>query len=319
MPEEILFSVVIPFYNNHAIAPKCLPSVIELIHKADSPVREIIAVDDCSTDGTAEWIRQTFPDVDLLVNPRNLGFGASCLKGVERAKNPWVMLLNSDVKIDLDVIPPLIDDINRHPELFAVGFASFNESGGKFEARKRIVAKTGLFKTRNDFNAENAGTLYDSFYACGGHALFNREKFLALNGFSPVFAPFYWEDVDLSYRARKRGWPVFFDPRCRVVHYHGSSIGSANSSRFIEIMQTRNKMLFFWKNVSSPGLWLRHLSGMTLRVLTSWIAGDIVFYRALSGAVRRIKEVRSERGLEKKYWKKDDNDLFLTGKSTDNR
>jgi GT2 family glycosyltransferase len=307
-------SIVIPFYNNRSIAPYCLPGVVRLLDE-HSGVNEIIAVDDCSTDGTTQWIRDTYSAITVIINEKNLGFGRSCNRGIEQSRNKWVILLNSDVKCTSDIVEPLKNDIERDPDLFAVGFYSFRESGEKFEGRKKIVPKTGLFKTRNDFGAERTdGWLYDSFYACGGHCLVSREKFLALGGFSPVFEPFYWEDVDLSYRALKRGWRVYFDPRCKVVHCHRGSIQSANSARAIMVMQTRNKMLFFWKNVSWPTLWIRHLAGMTLRVLTSWLAGDMVFYRAFGAALPRIFLIMQERHREKKFWLKTDEELFLVGK-----
>jgi GT2 family glycosyltransferase len=310
-----LFSIVIPFHNNRAVAPESLPFVDGLRRKGGA-VAEIIAVDDCSEDGTAEWIRENYPSVTLVVNGQNLGFGRACRQGIERAACPWVILLNSDVRIVSDIVTPLIEDIRNHPDLFAVSFFSFNGKNEKFEGRKKIVPKTGLFKPRNNFSGEYVeGTLYDSLYASGGHMLVSREKFLALDGFSPVYEPFYWEDVDLSYRALKRGWKVFFDPRCRVVHAHGASIRAEHRERVIEIIQTRNKMLFFWKNVSSPLLWLRHVSGMTVRLVFSWIAGDFVFYRAFWKALLRLPLVLKERSVEKKEWREKDLNLFLVGQT----
>jgi GT2 family glycosyltransferase len=309
------FSIVIPFFNNEAILPRCLPTVARLLD-ANGAVGEIIAIDDCSTDGTAGWIRRNHPEITLLVNGANLGFGRTCLEGIRRACNDWVILLNSDIEIVSAIVGPLAEDIRKHPDLFAIGFYSFDEKGRKFEGRKMFVAKTGLFKTRNNFSAEYAeGTLYDTFYACGGHCLVSREKFLALNGFSPVFEPFYWEDTDLSYRAMNRGWPVFFDPRCRVVHAHHGSIRTANGERYIKLIQTRNKMLFFWQNISSPALWVYHAAGMLFRALTAWMAGDFIFYKALIMAVMKIPKINRVRRAESAAWRRGDRELFRRGTS----
>lgn len=317
MPDQTapLFSIVIPFHNNRLIAPVCLPTVVRL-RQEERRVGEIIAVDDCSTDGTADWIRSNHPEINLIKNERNLGFGKTCWNGIASAKHEWIILLNSDVKIESAIIPPLLEDIERHPDLFAVGFHSFNESGGNFEGRKMFIAKTGLFKTRNNFStAYSEGKLYDTFYACGGHCLLSREKFISLHGFSPVFEPFYWEDADLSYRAMKRGWPVYFDPRCRVVHCHRGSISSANRARYIKVIQTRNKMLFFWKNVSLSRLWAYHAAGILFRLFTSWVAGDFIFYSALLGALKKVREVLQERSIERKTWTRDDRSLFRIGRT----
>jgi GT2 family glycosyltransferase len=289
--------------------------VIELCAKFKN-ITQIVAIDDCSTDGTRELIRKNYPQITLVENSVNLGFGKTCNRGVELAENEWVILLNSDIKIISDIIPTLNRAILETPDLFQIAFYSFNEKGEKFEGQKYFIGKTGLFKTRNNFSTEyNDKQYYDTFYACGGHCLLSREKFLQLNGFSPVFEPFYWEDADLSYRGLKRGWRVLFDPQCKVMHCHRGSIRSANSKRKIEIIQTRNKILFFWKNISSLRLWVYHLTGLTFRLLTSWIAGDFIFYSAFLRAIRKTQQLTIERSLEKKNWKKSDRVLFKIGKT----
>lgn len=308
-----LFSIVVPVFNNKEILPLCFPSVAQLLRNEN--VSEILVVDDCSTDSTPDWILKNYPEVKLIRNEKNLGFGKTCYNGIKQAKSDWIILLNSDIKIESDIIAPLIDSVNRNIDLFTVSFYSFNEKGERFEGRKLFMPKTGLYKTRNNYTGDYInGRLYETFYSCGGHCLLSKEKFLLLNGFSTVFEPFYWEDADLSYRAMKRGWKVLFDPRCKVTHCHKGSIRSSNSARLISMIQTRNKMLFFWKNVSSPLLWIYHISGMSFRVLTSWIAGDFIFYSALIRALARLPDVYSEYSYESKFWKIKDSVLFRTGR-----
>ena len=311
LAETIHFSIVIPFYNNIKHLEQCFPSVYDL-YKRHTCVKELVAIDDCSSDETAWWMSQYYPDVRLLQNFKNCGFGQSTLKGIQSAQSEWVILLNSDIKIISDIIPPLKESISRHKDLFAISFYSFNEEGRKLEGRKQIVRKTGLFKVRNNFSNEYQNDhLYTTFYACGGHCLLSREKFLKLNGFSPIFEPFYWEDVDLCYRAMKRGWSVFFDPRCKVVHYHQGSISTSHPKQKIRLIQTRNKILFFWKNGTSLSLWLYHISGMLFRLLTSWVAGDFLFYAALSSALKRLIYITKDK--EKTFWMQKRLPLFKVG------
>ena len=168
--DQPLFSIVIPFFNNSAIAPECLPTAAALRRK-NSAVAEIIAIDDCSIDGTAAWISKNHPDVTLLTNEQNLGFGRTCRRGIEKASSPWIILLNSDVKLVSDIVTPLIEDIRNHPDLFAISFYSFNGKNEKFEGQKKIVPKTGLFKTRNNFSGEYAeGVLDGALVAIDPHA-----------------------------------------------------------------------------------------------------------------------------------------------------
>lgn len=309
------FSIVIPCFNNSKILPKYFPSVMNLWSENKDNITEIIALDDCSTDSTGDFFRINYPSVTLLTNKTNLGFSRSCFRGILESKNQWIILLNSDIQIRSHLIEPLIQDINIDPNLFAVSFYSFFEAGDHFEGRKFLIQKCGVYKTLNDFSKEySEGKLYDTIYATGGHCLLSREKFLNLGGFSKVYEPFYWEDADLSYRALKRGWNVYFDPRCKVIHDHSKTIRLSNSSKKIKTIQTRNKFIFFWKNVSSPLLWLIHLSGLLFRVLTTWIYADFPFYKALLSALIKVPQIIRIRSTEKKFWIKHDRDLFKLGK-----
>jgi GT2 family glycosyltransferase len=308
------FSIVIPYYNNRDILPLYFPSVYQLL-KDNPGVTEIIAVDDNSSDSTSDWLIEYASDITIIRNNQNKGFGKSCLTGITKAKNEWIILLNSDIRIETNCIPPLTETIRKYPDLFEVSFFSFYENGEKFEGRKKFIPKTGLYKTRNNFDNEYQDRVYDTFYATGGHSLISRSKFLELNGFSPLYEPFYWEDADLSYRALKRGWKVFFDPRCKVTHCHKGSIRSSNSQKYIDTIQTRNKMLFFWSNVSSRVLWSIHITGMIFRFLTSWIAGDFLFYKSLFAAIKKLPQVVRKASSEKKYWKINDRYIFKSGKS----
>ena len=179
-----------------------------------------------------------------------------------------------------------------------------------FSCKKPGCIKHGIISRKN-IRKVNFTTHFMQLVAT---AFFLKDKFLTLGGFSPVFEPFYWEDADLSYRAMKRGWSVYFDPQCKVIHDHSSTIRSLHSNRKISIIQTRNKILFFWKNVSSPLLWFIHISGVSFRILTSWIGGDFIFYAALYKATHKIPNVVKSNSLEKVHWKKSDRELFKYGR-----
>jgi hypothetical protein len=312
--DPIKYSIVIPYYNNAAILQECLPSVIAL-RKTHPEITEIIGVNDCSTDQTSALLKENFKDITVIDNTVNMGFGKTCNKGIAAASNEWIILLNSDIALSTNPIPHLNRAIKEIPDLFQVAFYSFQENGERFEGQKYINGKTGLFKTRNNFIDYDMNHFYDSFYACGGHCLISKSKFLALGGFSKIYEPFYWEDADLSYMGHKAGWRVVFSPQCQVIHKHRGSIRSANKKRVIDTIQTRNKILFFWKNVSSWALWVEHLSGLLLRVLTSWVAGDFVFYTAFFKSMQKVSLVLGERKKSKENWKIRDTEIFKTGRS----
>ena len=114
---------------------------------------------------------------------------------------------------------------------------------------------------------------------------FRREEFLTLGGFDPLFSPFYWEDVDLSYRARKRGRRIVQVEDARVDHDHGRTIGARFSRAEVATVYERNRLLFTWKNLTDPGLWRAHLAALPAKTLWDIVAHP-AFVRGLGRAPR---------------------------------
>ena len=76
-------------------------------------------------------------------------------------------------------------------------------------------------------------------FASGGSTMFRRRQFIELGGFDPIFAPFYYEDVELSFRAWKRGWSVHYEPASTIRHQFSSTIGSAGKAHPSQVFLTR--------------------------------------------------------------------------------
>src|SRR5580698_1441103 len=115
-------TVVIPNWNGRGLLEQYLPSVIAAL--AGNPENEIIVVDNGSADGSAEFVRQTFPNVKLLALDRNLGFGGGSNAGFRAAKNDIVVLLNSDMQVSPDFLAPLLEGF-RDDLVFAVSCQIF--------------------------------------------------------------------------------------------------------------------------------------------------------------------------------------------------
>src|SRR5260370_37866936 len=109
-------TVVIPNWNGKDLLAKYIPSIRTAL--AGNPANEILVVDNGSTDGSADFLRATFPDVTVLVLPQNLGFGGGSNAGFRAARNDIVVLLNSDMRVAPDFLAPLLEGF-RDPEVFA--------------------------------------------------------------------------------------------------------------------------------------------------------------------------------------------------------
>ena len=217
-------SVVIPNWNGRDLLEKYLPSIVRAL--SANPDNEIVVVDNGSTDGSVDLVRSTFPQVNLLALPTNLGFGGGSNAGFRAARNDIVVLLNSDMRVAPDFLAPLLEGF-RDPTVFAVACQIF------FSDPTRLREETGLtqgwwedggLRVRHRIDPA-VDDLFPCFYGGGGSCAFDRAKFLELGGFDHLLAPFYLEDTDLGYLAWKRGWKVLYQPRSIVYHEHRGTIG----------------------------------------------------------------------------------------------
>src|SRR6185369_2923767 len=108
-------TVVIPNWNGKDLLAKYIPSILTAL--AGNPANEILVVDNGSIDGSADFLRATFPDVTVLALPQNLGFGGGSNAGFRAARNEIVVLLNSDMRVAADFLAPLLEGF-RDPEVF---------------------------------------------------------------------------------------------------------------------------------------------------------------------------------------------------------
>jgi GT2 family glycosyltransferase/glycosyltransferase involved in cell wall biosynthesis len=288
-------SVVIPNWNGKDLLAKYLPSVVEAL--AGDLRNEIVVVDNGSTDGSAEFVRSAFPGVTLLALPANLGFGGGSNAGFRAARNPVVVLLNSDMRVERDFLAPLVEGF-RDPLVFAVSCQIF------FSDPSRVREETGLtqgwwedgaLRLRHRIDPE-IDDLYPCFYGGGGSCAFDRAKFFELGGFDPLLAPFYLEDTDLGYMAWKRGWKVLYQPRSVVHHEHRGTIGKVFRDEHIQAVLKKNLLLFAWKNIHEWKRLVPHFFFAWAGAVLSVIFGDFPgcpnpralwdAFRQLGGALR---------------------------------
>ena len=265
-------SVVIPTWNGREHLERNLPSVLDAL--AGDPSHEIIVVDNASTDGTAEFVREKFPTVRLLSLHENRGFGGGSNAGFQHARNPIVVLLNNDMRVEEGFLAPLVEGFSD-PRVFAVTAQIFFSDPAR--RREETGLTRGLWRNGRlsigHIVDEHVTDLFPAFYAGGGSSAYDRRKFLELGGFDPLWEPFYLEDTDISHMAWKRGWIVLYQPRGVVYHDHRGTIGKHFSETFIQRVLERNHLLFAWKNIHEwrrllahfgwlyAGLWVRLLAG----------------------------------------------------------
>ena len=296
-------SVVIPTWNGREHLERNLPSVLEAL--AGNPDHEIVVVDNASTDGTAEWLREKFPAVRILSLDENRGFGGGSNAGFQHARNPIVLLLNNDMRVEKGLLAPIVEGFSD-PRVFAVTAQIFFSDPAK--RREETGLTRGLWLNGRlsvgHVIDEKVTDLFPTFYAGGGSSAYDRRKFLELGGFDPLWEPFYLEDTDISHMAWKRGWIVLYQPRGDVYHDRGT-IGKHFSEDFIQRVLEKNHLLFAWKNIHEWPRLLAHFGWLYAGLWVRLLAGPATARQNSAALLRALGQfrgaLRSPEGDDRRY------------------
>jgi GT2 family glycosyltransferase len=250
-------SVVMPNLNGEKLLEKNLPKLIAAKGYASNEILEIIIIDDGSWDGSVSFLKKNYPDVKLIRHTVNRGFSAAVNTGVRAAKGDLILLINTDVIPNTDFLVKVIPGF-KDKSVFAI---SLHEKG--FGSAKGTFVDGYIQLAMGDEGNKN----HPSFYVSGGSGVFRRSIWIELGGMDEkLLSPFYWEDIDLCYRAAKRGYKLLWEPDGVVEHHHESTI-SKFPKDYVARVRERNQLLMLWKNVTSPNLTRKHVAGLFTRLI----------------------------------------------------
>jgi len=267
-------SIIIPSWNGWQQLAANLPAVLAAGSRWGDA--EVVVVDDGSEDGTCPRLAREYPVVRIVARPRNGGFAAAANDGVRAARGEIAVCLNNDLRPEPGFLAPLAAALRADPDLFAAAPRTWNARFGGDEAPTAARFRGGLIDVVFPDRESAAPAAKDDspiLYACGGAAAYRRDRFLALGGFHSLFHPFYWEDADLGWRARRRGWGALHVPASVVHHAGGATIGARFSAAEIRVTYERNRLLFIWSNLLDRGLWRRHLAWLGPRLASAAVRG----------------------------------------------
>jgi len=288
-------SIVIPTWNGRSLLEMSVPPLLAAIRHHGHPDDEIVVVDNGSKDDTLVTLArmaEDAPELRWISLPTNEGFAGATNRGARDAKNPVVIMLNNDMVVEPDFVQPLLDAFAGEPNVFGVSCQiDFIDPGkprwetGKVHAelRRGVVRLFHLDRFDEDL-------IYPVFFAGGGASAYDRARFLELGGFDDeVFSPVYIEDVDLGYRAWKRGWASVLAPRSKVHHKHRGTTRRLWSEGRIHSFFVKNLAALLWKNVGSWRLLSRHLAGLVLLPLQVFReAGGRATLATFTGLARQL-------------------------------
>jgi GT2 family glycosyltransferase len=231
-------SIIIVTWNSEDFIRNCLDSIFL---SAEGVSREIIVVDNGSSDRTAKMVREFYPTVNLIENKSNLGYATANNQGIEQARGRYVLLLNPDTQVLEQALSSMYRFMEENPQAGALGpkllnpdrstqpscreFPRFSTLIWEFTGLSRLFPKSVIFgRWRMSYFAFDQQREVDQPMA--SCLMLKREALEEVGSFDESFSMFF-NDVDLCYRIKTAGWKIYFDPGAQVVHHKGASTRKA--------------------------------------------------------------------------------------------
>ena len=239
--------VVIVTWNAAAVVAECLTAVSAAAAASRHDVT-VVVVDNGSADGTSAVVRETTPDAVVVRSEENLGFAGGAALGIARSRSDVVVLVNDDAVVAPDFVQVLVDSLVASPDRVAAVTAHLLLAGTEDAAGRLLVNSTGNEVTPSGngrdrgYRTRDGGAPdpTDVFGFCGGAAALRRSALASAGSFDASLF-LYYEDTELSWRLRRRGFVVRYEPRAVVVHRHAFSSGTR--SDVFAFHNARNRLL----------------------------------------------------------------------------
>lgn len=290
-------SIVIPTWNGKELLAKFLPTVVKALAEFEEHYglkTEIIVTDDASNDGTEQWIEKAYPDINFITGVQRLGFSGNSNRGIEAAQYRLVYLLNNDVAINSDTLPPLLKHFTDD-NVFAVASQVYDFETGILSGAGQIGQfRRGYLRIHDRYfvepEVEEPDMPYLTIYATGGSAMYDREKFLAIGGFDTLYSPYGWEDVEVSIRAWRLGYTVHYEPKSPVWHQFSSTIGQKIPKKSVNVIYERNRIMAHWIHLGLNML-LEHIVFLFINLPRHIITGKWEYAKAIAESFKRINYI----------------------------
>lgn len=248
-------TIIIPNYNGKHFLQPCLES----LSKQSCQEFEIFVVDNHSTDGSIEYMKDHYPGIKIIALDKNRGFSAAVNAGIRKASTPYVILLNNDTSADPRFVEELLRAVRQSPHIFSVSSKMIQMHHPELiDSAGDLYTLAGWGICRGTGRPVSNYTQPDViFSACAGAAIYRRSVFRRIGYFDEShFA--YLEDMDVGYRARIYGYENRYCPTAIVRHVGSGTSGSKYNSFKVKL-SARNSVWLIYKNMPLPQLALNLL------------------------------------------------------------
>ncbi len=253
-------SVIIVNYNTGHLLGEMFDA---LLLSANSLSAQVIVIDNASVDGSAETLRAGYPQIELIQNARNIGFGRANNQGLRYIQGEYVLLLNTDAFVAPDTLSKTINYMDAHPLCGILGVKLAGRDGTLQPSCRYFPTPWNIFLQRTGLHGlfpmarlmDDMTWDHASVRKCdwvpGCYYLIRHEVINEIGLFDPRFF-LYYEEVDHCFAAKRAGWEVHFFPDTTVVHIGGESAKSEGEltagGRQLEGLQIESEILYFRKD-----------------------------------------------------------------------
>ncbi|MBC7187554.1 MAG: glycosyltransferase family 2 protein [Calditrichaeota bacterium] len=283
MPAQL--SIVIPNYNTRDLLAVCLRSIFST---AEGIEVEVIVVDNASSDGSVGLVSGQFPQVRIVQNSTNVGFARAVNQGLRLAQGDYLLMLNSDTELKPGALLHCLEFLEKHTKAGAVGCRLINPDGSLQPSCESFMSFAGilweaLLLDKLFPHSRLFGRMHLTYFTYDrleqvdyvkGAFLMTRRATIDDVGLLDERFFFYGEEQDWCYRAKQKGWEVWFTPEATVVHYGGGSGDPVAPRIFVQLHKSR--YLFYQKHhqpLSSALARIVLAAGSLLRVAGWWLFG----------------------------------------------
>lgn len=233
-----LVTVIIVNHNGLRLLKGCLDSLRGQSFKDF----EVILVDNGSEDGSVEFVKEKYPDVGIIVNESNLGFGAGNNEGIKEAKGKYIALLNNDASAHKDWLGELVKAAEEAPQGFGMWASKIlsADSPDIIDTAGHLIYPDGLNigRGKGEKDAGQYDVKEEVFFPSGCAALYSRGMLDMVGFFDPDFFA-YGDDTELGLRARLSGWRCLYVPASVVYHKGSATAGRYSPFKVYQIERNR--------------------------------------------------------------------------------
>jgi hypothetical protein len=236
---------VIVSYNSRDLLRACLTSI------ESEPYNQVVVIDNASSDGSEEMVRQDFPWVRAIKRDKNEGYGAAANAAAASCSSEYVLILNCDTSLQPGTLQALADYLDQHPRAAIVGPALVNPDGTRQASCfpfptpwETLLKETSLpsligrlSKNGSDRFSTSPGQARVVPWVLGAALAIRRSAFESVGGFDRSFF-MYFEEVDLCYRLKKSGWETHFTPTATVTHIGGASTKQHRTAMAVQLYKS---------------------------------------------------------------------------------